>query len=253
MISISYRYCWLLLVCLVFACVAPTPSVAQCMGAGSNPNNYKAFPMPANNPANVGFFTEAKLLESFFHLDNITLEVSEPMDNALSLPTKEVILGQVLHDKLIAVSKMRNEIDFYTVGFYFIMAHEYAHQFQMKYLDLTLDSYAKASRPIEVQADWMAAYYAGTRVAKQADALPENARKAFIGRAKEAVTEVAFSLGTLWNTPQTHGSRAQRSFCSERAFNQGLAHKYGEDGVTFEKDNDGYKSMIENVTFTLAE
>lgn len=225
-----------------------TPIYAQCLGV--YPAVVQGLGLPGTPVATLpdaysqSMLREAGLLEQAFDLQDVRLSWVMEM-NALSHPEHGVMMGEPMGRQFIWLSQQKQNPEIYNVGFCFVLAHEYAHQFQFKHLNVRLAQYGISPKEIELQADLLGAYWMGVRCRQHADTMGLNGpdRQTALSAYEDAIAESSFLVGEGWLAPGTHGTKAQRVSVSSHAFQAGWRGRFGDDMSRFKPNRDGYEWM----------
>jgi hypothetical protein len=154
-----------------------------------------------------------------------------PADNAYAEPSGNVLLGQQLADRY--VNSKGEAYAFQALGY--IAAHEYGHQFQFRMSNRPVPAGPKS----ELQADVIAGYWIGMRLAEQvsAGASPEEAY-GIMSQDEDAARDIG---DYLFGSPEHHGTPRQRHSAVNEGIKAGYARRLGSDFRTLSDATRLYK------------
>jgi len=242
---------------IIIVALTATWAYPQCMGiaagagGGATAGSATMDVWGASDSWSQAMSREASFIERAYDLPRTRL-VWAMMMNATSHPVEGIKMGDPLGKKFIQMSQERGNSEIYGIGFGFVLAHEYAHQFQFKHLRFAVQDYQRDSRKIELQADLLGAYWMGVRTKQFIDErrLDEGTARRV---AADAITEASFSVGEGWLAAHSHGTKAQRVAIASKGFQAGFRARFGEDLSKFKPEGEGFKWMNELVADTIAD
>lgn len=219
---------WVLALVLAVVAGGAARSVAQrpvrealwCYGASVDGGADTRLPIPADNPANIGWITESRLFNQHLGVQ-ASLRYNPFLRNALADPqTNEVVLGLPLLRE--AESKGPVAVN---MGMGFIMAHEYGHIFQFKMVKQDLSRLTKTP-VVELQADVLGAYWAGARLAQQRRDLGQGPE--WIDQNAAESVRQAQNLGDFaFTSRHHHGTPNQRRKAAQTGMKAGVDERFG--------------------------
>lgn len=187
-----------------------------CLAAGAGPaNTQPAVRLQPSTVHNHRLLIEEQEWQRRLGVNAAIYIISA--DNAFAEPGGRVLLGQQLANRY-----MQRGADYALQALAYVTAHEYGHHLQFRF------NPALPSGPAtELQADAIAGYWAGMRLAEQVrQGLPVQEVKAIIEIEKNSAYEIG---DYLFNSPQHHGTPSQRHNAVLEGLRAGYSLRYGSN------------------------
>jgi hypothetical protein len=187
-----------------------------CLSAGSDPSSAQpATRLQPTTGYNQRLLREEREWQQRLGVNAAMYVISA--DNAFAEPGGRVLLGQQLANRY-----MQKGPDYALQALAYVAAHEYGHHLQFRMLkDLPSNPGA------ELQADAIAGYWAGMRLAEQVrQGLPVQEAKAIMEIEKQSAYEIG---DYVFNSPQHHGTPLQRHAAVFNGLQAGYSLRYGSN------------------------
>ncbi len=194
---------------------SPTGS-GGCLSAGSGVSDSQAAArLLPTTPYNQRLLLEEREWQQRLGVSADIYVISA--DNAFAEPGGRVLLGQQL-----ANHYLQRGPDYALQALGYVAAHEFGHQLQFRF-----NSSLPSGPATELQADAIAGYWAGMRLAEQIrQGLPRQQAVSIMQLERDA----AYAIGDyLFNSPQHHGTPAQRREAVRTGLQAGYSLRYGSN------------------------
>jgi hypothetical protein len=215
-----------------------TDSVSRsggCLSAGSVSGAEHATRLQGTTSYNQRLLLEEQEWQQRLRVSAAIYVISA--DNAFAEPGGRVLLGQQLANRY-----MQQGPDYALQALGYVAAHEFGHQLQFRF-----NNDLPSGPATELQADAIAGYWAGMRLAEQVEqGLPREQADAI----KKLEKDAAYAIGDyVFNSPQHHGTPAERREAVSKGLEAGYSRLYGSN---FRSDVNGAK-LLEGTRQIVAE